>query len=468
MSLILNFLLLIFILFPSISFAQGNQDSTLTLEEFLFLVKNYHPVAKQSNLVPQSAKQQLRIARGSMDPIIGATYDNKTFDTKNYWSLLEAKVRVPVWYGIDITGGYQYFTGDYLDPSETTPSIGLPSAGLNVSLGKGLWMNERMAAIKQAKIFLKSSEYERQLIINDLYFNAINDYWNWALSKKALDINKNAVEVAITRLNGIRLSFKYGEKPAVDTLEANILLQSRIAMYQQSELNYIKSGLKLSTHLWNDNIEPLELAEYITPQNLDNNIYSLEFGKDSLAKLLGTIESINPQLKMLQFKIDMLKVDRRLKVNKLLPTIDVSYNFLYNDNNLIFLRDNYKLGVNFKFPLYLRQERGELRMAKLKIMDSELKLDQKKLEVRNKLISNYEEFRIMTDQVLIYTNMVTNYRKLLLAEINKFQIGESSVFMVNSREVKLIEAEIKLAEIRTKYLKSYSGIYWSAGILGLE
>ncbi|WP_338039107.1 hypothetical protein [Maribacter litopenaei] len=36
----------------------------------------------------------------------------------------------------------------------------------------------------------------------------------------------------------------------------------------------------------------------------------------------------HPKLKSLGFKVDGLKIDKRLKTNKLLPTIDVEYNLL--------------------------------------------------------------------------------------------------------------------------------------------
>lgn len=457
--------LLIIILLTSYYKGYSQNDSILTLDQFLYIVKNYHPVARQSSIIPQTAKMQLRIARGEMDPVIYSNYDNKTFDNKNYWSLLEAKVKIPVWYGIDITGGYQYFTGYYLDPSETTPSIGLPSAGINVSLGKGLWMNDRMAAIKQSKIFARSSVYEQQLMLNDLYYNAIIDYWEWALSKNTLDIQKKAADLAKIRLEAIKISHKYGDKPAVDTLEATIVYQTRLASLQQSELNFIKAGLKLSNHLWYENETPIELSDNIQPENLSSLSYKENFNQDSLNKILSNLESIHPLLQTIDLKLDILDIEQKLKTNKLLPTIDVNYNFLYNDNNLVFIRDNYKFGVNFKFPLFLRKERGELKMTQLKIKDTKYKLQQKNIEIKNKLLSNFNEYRYMLEQELIYNEMVNNYQKLLKAENNKFQIGESSVFMVNSREIKLIEAEIKLAEVRSKLLKSYSSIYWASGIL---
>jgi len=46
--------------------------------------------------------------------------------------------------------------------------------------------------------------------------------------------------------------------------------------------------------------------------------------------------------------------------------------------------------------------------------------------------------------------MTQNYSALLEAEKTKFSIGESSVFLLNSRENKLFEAQEKLLETRSK------------------
>ena len=68
------------------------------------------------------------------------------------------------------------------------------------------------------------------------------------------------------------------------------------------------------------------------------------------------------------FKIEGLKVEKRLKANKLLPQIDLQYNFLTETPEVVrsFSTADYKGGVMFRFPLFLRKERGDLKLAKLK------------------------------------------------------------------------------------------------------
>ena len=61
--------------------------------------------------------------------------------------------------------------------------------------------------------------------------------------------------------------------------------------------------------------------------------------------------------------------------------------------------------------------------------------------------------------------MLENYKKLFNSEEILFKNGESSLFLINSREAKVLETEKKLIELKTKYFKTLYSLHWSAGIL---
>ena len=52
---------------------------------------------------------------------------------------------------------------------------------------------------------------------------------------------------------------------------------------------------------------------------------------------------------------------------------------------------------------------------------------------------------------------IDQLKLLLKAEESKFSIGESSMFLVNAREIKLLETRQKLAEPKTNFFKSLLG-----------
>jgi hypothetical protein len=61
---------------------------------------------------------------------------------------------------------------------------------------------------------------------------------------------------------------------------------------------------------------------------------------------------------------------------------------------------------------------------------------------------------------------VVNANKLLLdVENTKFQMGESSLFLINSRELKFIETELKQVTLKVKFYNSIYKNLWSLGSL---
>ena len=83
----------------------------------------------------------------------------------------------------------------------------------------------------------------------------------------------------------------------------------------------------------------------------------------------------------------MLQIEKRLKANKLLPDLDLSYNFLTNQPEEwrgINAQD-YKFGFTFKLPIFLRKERGDLQLVKLEVENSQYELLSASLEIQNKL-----------------------------------------------------------------------------------
>ena len=109
--------------------------------------------------------------------------------------------------------------------------------------------------------------------------------------------------------------------------------------------------------------------------------------------------------------------------------------------------------------MLLRKERGDLKLAKLKLNDTEFEIASTRLILRNKFDALSNEVRSYDEQNQLTGLIVEDYSKLLKAEERKFNLGESSLFLINSRESKLIEAELKAIEIENKFLKVKASMF---------
>lgn len=440
---------------------------TISLEAYLGYVKKYHPIVKQTHLIISEGEAKLLKSRGAFDPKIAVDYNRKKFDDSKYYNKLNTVFKIPTWYGVELKATYENNDGKYLNPELNTPDDGLYSAGVSVSLAKGLFMNERMATLKQAKLFTQQAQAEQQLVVNDIIYNALSSYFNWLKNYQSLKTYEAFTENAKTRLEIVKKSYFAGDKPAIDTLEAGINLKNRLVDLEKAKIGYIKSKLALSNYLWIENNIPLELEDAVIPDL--NTIYVVDQVLNSSILNEEAVDITNhPKIRALQVKRDILTIDKKLKTNNLLPTIDLQYNFLTTDFGPLSSLNtaNYKSGLQVNFPLFLRKERGDLKLAKIKLQDVRLDLVATEVSLKNKIQSNIQEITSYTNQHTILLDLVEDSKKLVQGEDRKFDIGEGSLFLVNYREVKLIESQLKridaeyqLLNSKTRLLRTLSSLY---------
>lgn len=441
------FLILVFF----ISFSGSSQieiDSVLTLEEYIGYVKKYHPIIKQARLVTSKGEAKLLKARGAFDPKVEVDYATKEFKNTAYYNKLNATFKIPTWYGIEFKANYENNEGNYLNPELTVPQDGLYSAGVSVSLARGLLTNERMTSLKQAKLYAQISEAKQQLLVNDVLYNAVDTYFLWLRSYQEFKIYDDYIKNAKIRLENVIKSFDAGDKPAIDTLEARINLKNRVLDLEKARIKFVKSSLEIANYLWLEDNIPLELNNGIVPDSktyllvdkvLNNSILNLD---DE-----AFIEN-HPKIRSLNFERKSLVIEKRLKQNNLLPRIDFQYNFLSTDydNFNSYNTLNYKSGLNISMPLFLRKERGDLKLVKIKLQDIEFDVMATKVILRNKINAIQQQLASYQTQSEVVSSLVDDYRKLVRAEERKFSLGEGSLFLINYREAKLIETELKMAE----------------------
>lgn len=457
------FLTLLFV--ASVSFTQDKIDTVMSLSEYLGYVKSYHPIVKQANLVINKSEAKLLKARGAFDPKIDIDYDRKEFKKLEYFDKLNAAFKIPTYYGLEFKANFERNEGEFLNNEANVPSEGLYSLGVSASLLKGLLINKRMASLKQAKLFLNQTKEDQQILVNNILYNASLSYFNWLKTYNEKKVYEDFLNNAAIRFKATKKAFFEGEKPAIDTTEARITLNNRKLNLEKARIKLVKSSLELSTFLWLTNNTPVELQDNIIPDVSTNKNVDTTF---NIALFNNATFDINkhPKIKSLNFKIQSLNIDKKLKTNNLLPKLDVQYNFLTEKNNPpnSFNTKEYKAGVKFKFPIFLRKERGDLKLAKIKLQDQKFENEVAKVTIKNKVIAIQKELESYVTQNSLTVDIVKDYGTLLKAEDRKFFLGESSLFLVNYREVKLIEAKLKAIDLENTFFKTKAKLFKAAAI----
>ncbi|WP_185097243.1 TolC family protein [Chryseobacterium sp. Leaf180] len=440
----------------------GQDSLKLSQPEFLSIVKKYHPLAYKYRLQNKIAESEITRARANFDPVLSGKLGEKNIDGERYYEQRNLGLEIPTWYGIELNGSYNYLDGERLSNSDTRG--GLAQFGITIPLAKNLLYDKRRALLDQAKFALKMTEAEQTVLTNDLFLDAENAYWDWVKNFEIYKIQKRSVEINLKRLRLTKRTYELGERPAIDTVEASSQLLSFQLQERDAFINFVKSTQNLQLYLWQDGQEFFPVAELIFPaDNLEENPGYSDY--EFLAEKIRTrnLDS-NASLQYYFQKENILESEKRLKWQSFLPKIDFSYNFFNKENYradyLPLFDNNFQYGLKLEIPVFLRQARADYQIAKFKIEQNRQDFRLKEREIKTKVETYVNEIYNYKTQIDFSTENLINYSRLLNAEEIRYNNGESSLFLINSRENKLIEAQQKNLELRAKFLQSYNKLKW--------
>jgi outer membrane protein TolC len=447
-----------------------DSSNIFLLRDLQELVLRNHPVAKQAALLSKEASARVLAAFGKFDPALAASFGSKMFGGSEYYNHWESELKVPLWLaGAELKIGYDRNVGIYNNPETRTNNTGLARVGLSIPLGQGLLIDSRRNTLRQAQVMLGYAEAEKISQINELWYTAGKDYWSWYFAFQQYRFIREGVDLAQRRFVAIREQVLLGDKPPIDSVEAGITLQDRVVQLRESEVELTNARLILSNHLWNKDGLPQELPAIAIPQEVSATAKIA--ARLSLDSLLGQARDNHPELLKLRTEQAQLDIERRYRQEMLKPKLNVSGNllagrrdpFVYVNPRYDFNFSNYKVGLDFALPLFLREERGKLREVKIKQTELQYGLQQTGRVLQTGVQSSYNEVQGYQSQVEIQSRNVESQRILLRAELQKFELGESNLFLINTRETKLIDMEVKKAELESKFQKSIAEVYYRAG-----
>lgn len=467
---------LILIMTPIHAMAQKSMESvfklpdsvaTFSLDEFYRIVLEYHPVVMQAGLLNQMAQQEVRLARGGFDPKLNVSIDRKDFQDKTYYDRLDGYVSFPTWFPVNPKVGIERNNGSFLNASEMIPGGQLVYAGVSVPIGRGLFTDERRTAVQQARLFQTIAEADQIKLINKILLAAAKEYWQWYQAYYNYRLLNQATQIADEIFRRVKLDEQFGEAAAIDTVQAKITLQSRLVERQEALMQFKNSGIMLSNYLWDKEGMPLQLSLNVAPLlNADEQVF---LDVQTIESLSDLARANHPDLVKLRTKENQLEIENRLAKEYLKPRLDLNYSLIsLPDPVQINFQDNYKFGLDFSIPVFLRKERSKLALTKLKINDIKYSQSQSEREIVNEISSVFNQ---LTNSSIIITQlgeMVDLYDRILQAELLNLENGESDLFKINIQQEKLIQSQSKLLKISAEYQKMKASLYWAAGVRNLN
>lgn len=440
------------------------------LKDLQILVFKYHPIIKQAALLSETAKANVLQSLGYFDPALKAGFSRKLFGDTEYYNKWNSELKIPLWLaGADLKIGYDRNVGTYVNPESRTNSQGLSAIGLSIPLGQGLVIDARRSTLRQSKIMIQYAEADQLKQINSVWYGIAKDYWSWYYAHKQFELINEGLALAQRRFKALSTQTLMGDKPGIDSVEAYITVQERIIQKEKTAIELQNARLVLSNHLWSEDGNPLELPLDAIPQNISETISRPN--PLILDTLIGQAANQHPEMLKLQSKGAQLAIEKSYRQELLKPKLNLMGNLIssrtsFNDNipgYYDFNWSNYKLGIEFAFPLFLRSERGKLRAVKIKQQELNYDLQQYGREIRNNITAAFNDLSAYSSQLDVQIKSIENQQILVDGENQKFSLGESTLFLINSRETKLIDMKIKQESMVAGYQKTLAELYYKAG-----
>ena len=432
-----------------------SSELELSILELIKYVQNGHPLVNASRFESELGKAALREKRGQFDPRFVVERIEKEAGQLPYYRRESFELQLHTASPIQLETGVESGRGSFVNPEMFTPQEGLSYAGITLPLLKGLITDERRTTLAKAKIFRNQSYEIQKIQLQDLSQTIWNDYVDWYIAHEQEKAYQLGTELSLDRQIALRQLFEAGGCNGMDTLENYIQLELFRTRAKEWNANTFKQKLQLSRHLWEYSQENESWKSVI----IANNVSPTRMGLDFLDTLFGEVGRSTiliaglPDIKNLDWDLQQKQLDLRLQKWNMLPKFDLDYQQLFTGRYGGYdIGSDRRFGFNVSAPLFLRKERGAYQVSKFTYLQKSQMFQFKVTEADLKIRALFQQGMVYRDVYNHLKNVENGYLKLFEMEREKFDSGDGTIFLLNTRENRYLNARIKTIEQKAKYI----------------
>ena len=438
----------------------GSHCPVLTLDAFLDQVLRTSPAARSLRLETDRALAALLDARGAFDPYLTSGYEYKTQGSKDKLNVLRSGVTLPFDLPMSpsLKVDYRRGLGSSIDPSVFTSPVGETRFGLSFSPLKGFATDKRRAALDKARLEPRRADALQTRGRHRVLLDATRAFWTWVEAQGILQINRELMVLATRRRDLVVRQVRAGETAAVDSVEAELAVVSREGKVAAARRKAEEARVKLSVFLWEEDGTPQPLRHDPPP------LPDLPAVADSAAAMT-LAQSRRPELKEMALKQRQMQVEQRLVRERLRPDLKLEAQVVSYDESPFNVND-VKLGFKIDQPLFFRGGRSQAERVEIDVQALRFKQDLTRRKVRADVETALLALRQSRRRVAATERQVELAQHLQRAEQRRFDLGESTLFLVNQREQAFAEAREAHIAARINVLQAHATYQWATGTIG--
>lgn len=405
----------------------------LPWNEFLAMALDRSGEVRIAEAKVREAQAKRMAAFAAFEPRLDLASEGKDYGNDLQYRLDRAEARVGLPGGIDLVGGAAQSTGAFINPERKTPVEGLVNLGISAPLGGALIFSDRQYAWNAASRDLEVEQAKRDRVERKLRLEAVKVYTFWQAQVEVQSAVDEAVAVAEERLRLVREAFRLGERSEMDTLEAYLSWVDRRtdASKQQSFSAAARANVERMLRGADD---------------VEADLSGVQ--PDSRPVLLGNsaLSSVEPQ--SLNGVPELAMVSSVLRRERLavttawaqwLPAPYVDYRMLQWGGST-WNPEAVQWKVGLALPLFNQKARADLAGAQARLRAAEANAASVQNEVQVLQRQLAQQVAALDSELKALLGAEAASYALLQQERRRFTLGESTMFILASRETKYLEA----------------------------
>lgn len=414
--------------------------------------------ARQHFPAIQSAVQEKLIREGRLTTALGAfdlalEQDGKVWATGFYDGIsLDSQVVKPLpWANAKAFAGYRVSNDDFpiYQQERVTNGGGEFNVGMVFSLWRDRAIDERRFKITNARLAIEQAEIEIFLAQLTTQRSAAKAYWRWVAAGQRLRVYQRLMGLAEQRVSGLEARVEAGDVAKIFITENRQNLLRRQAIMRQANLALREAAIELALYLRDAIGEPLLLPG-------DTVINVLPEPKEAVDKpeqLANTVLAKRPELARIQTRLAAESERLKLAQNALKPRVDLGVKASHDLGGGSRTREGFESIIDLSVSIPLEQRTGKGRVASARAAMEKLKVDRTLLENRLTLeiIKLATTLNASIDFVSITQDEAAQSLLLEEAERTRFEAGDSDFFLVNLREERRADAQVRNLQSKLQY-----------------
>lgn len=427
----------------------------LTLEAVLDAAVQSFPSRLAAEQRQAAAEGEQLTAEGGFDLILKAQgrwsaiglYENRNVDVS-----LEQPTGL---WGTTFFGGWRRGIGDYAvyDGKMQTATDGEVRAGFNIPLWRNGPIDRRRASLAQAELGRLIASHDYDAVLLDIQRVAAQRYWDWVFAGRRLAIAEELLGIAQRRDQGVRDRIDTGDAPAIEGTDNRRTILERQERVVAARRLLEQAGIQLSLYWRDENGDPLLPPLDRLPASFPQP--KTPFSGD-LKQAIADAARQRPELRRIAEQRKQAEIERDFAENQTAPGIDVSLlgaqDFGSSKSSLN--RQELYAGINLDLPLQRRVARGRAQSAEANLqrlmVDYRLAEDRVGAEVRDSISA----LHAAQQRIAIAREQRAMALQLEAGERARLELGDSSLLLVNLRELASGDAAITEADALATFFKS--------------